>query len=76
MRRRVAAEVAVVALGLGVLGASPAAAEATKKEIREAAREACSHREVREYVAAEFGVKANREQCQKTLKALVKGRLA
>ncbi len=56
-------------LSRGVLGASPAGADPEDKEAKDIAHALCANPEFQEFVAEEFGVKANRGQCQKVMRA-------
>ena len=71
MRRRIAAGAAVVGLGVGILGASPAWADRDDKAAKDVVHLLCGIPELREAVAEDLGVKANRGQCQKALRALL-----
>ncbi len=73
MRRRIATGVAIVGLGLGVLGASPAAAAPEDKFFKDVAHFVCGFEVTQELVAEELGVQANRGQCQKAVRAFLSG---
>ena len=73
MRKRIAAGAAVFSLTLGLLGASPAWAQPEDKLTKDVVHLLCGIPEFQEGVAAQFGVKANRGQCQKALRAFLGG---
>ncbi len=56
MRRRIAAGVAVVGLGLGAFGASPAVADPTDKLAKDFAHDFCADPAAQELIAAQYGV--------------------
>ena len=60
-------------MGLGVLGATPAAAAPEDKAVKDLVHFLCGFEETQEIVAEELGVKANRGQCQKALRAELSG---
>ena len=58
----------MVGLSLGVFGAAPAGADPDDKVAKDLIHLLCDFEEIQDAVALEYGVEANRGQCQKALR--------